>query len=262
MKTLLICHADAELDREGLARWLGSFSTLAGIVVIRETQQRFLRRVRREIRRVGPFRFLDVLAFRFYYRLTLSGIDHAWQREELRRMAAKYPPVPASLPVLTTPSPNSPEAEDFIRRQKPDLMLARCKTLLKKSVYSIPAKGTFVLHPGVCPEYRNAHGCFWALVNDDPSKVGATLLQIDEGVDSGPVYGYYTYPFDAQHESHQVIQWRVVLDNLDAIRDKLLEIDRGTASPIDTSGRLSGAWGQPWLSRYLGWKWRGRASHQ
>ena len=177
-------------------------------------------------------------------------------------MAAKYPVVPASVPILTTPSSNSSEAEDFIRRQKPDLMLARCKTLLKPSVYSIPRKGTFVLHPGICPEYRNAHGCFWALVNNDPAKVGATLLRIDEGVDTGPVYGYYTYLFDEQRESYRVIQWRVVFDNLDAIRDKLIEIDGGTANPIDTSGRLSAAWGQPWLSRYLHWKRRTRVNNK
>jgi len=40
----------------------------------------------------------------------------------------------------------------------------------------------FVLHPGICPEYRNAHGCFWALVNRDLARVGVTLLRADRGV--------------------------------------------------------------------------------
>ena len=48
------------------------------------------------------------------------------------------------------------------------------------------------MHPGICPEYRNSHGCFWALARRDLDHVGATLLQIDEGSDTGPVYAYYT----------------------------------------------------------------------
>jgi len=32
VKTLLICHHDAVLDRIGLARWLASFSELVGVV--------------------------------------------------------------------------------------------------------------------------------------------------------------------------------------------------------------------------------------
>ena len=48
-----------------------------------------------------------------------------------------------------------------------------------------------------------------------------TLLRIDKGVDTGPVYGYFRYRYDPARESHVVIQHRVVLDNLDAIAGKL-----------------------------------------
>ena len=110
------------------------------------------------------------------------------------------------------------------------------------------------MHPGVCPEYRNAHGCFWALAHRDLERVGMTLLRIDRGVDTGPVYGYYSYPFDEVAESHMVITHRVVFENLDALRHKLEEIHDGLAEPIDTRNRKSQAWGQPWLTRYLAWK--------
>jgi methionyl-tRNA formyltransferase len=108
-----------------------------------------------------------------------------------------------------------------------------------------------VMHPGVCPEYRNSHGCFWALANDDPGKVGMTLLRVDRGIDTGPVYGYFSYDFDAARESHVVIQWRMVFDNLDSLAGKLEQIHRGEAEPIRTEGRCSALWGQPWLSRYV-----------
>ncbi len=49
MKTLLICHAGAPLDHEGLARWMGSFSRYVGTVVIREPPSRMRQRIRREV---------------------------------------------------------------------------------------------------------------------------------------------------------------------------------------------------------------------
>lgn len=261
MKTLLIAHHDEPLNRIGVARWLASFSDVVGVIEVREPAARLWRRVRRELRRVGALRFLDVLAFRLYYRLLRAAGDRAWQAREFERLCTAYPPLDPDTPVLVTPSPNSAEAAAFIRRVAPDVVLARCKSLLKREVFALPPRGTFVLHPGICPEYRNAHGCFWALANDDVHRVGATLLRIDEGIDTGPVFGYFSYAFDEVAESHFVIQNRVVLENLDAIRRKLVEVYDGRATPLDTSRRPSAAWGQPWLTRHLRWKsraWRRR----
>src|SRR3954451_15941744 len=246
MRTLLICHEGAGLDREGLVRWLGSFSTFTGTVVIREERGRIRRRIAREVRRVGWRRFVDVLAFRAWYRVMHAAADREWERHELERLRASYPDRPDS-PELIVSSPNAPEAQAFIAGRVPDLVIARCKSLLNERVFGIPALGTFVMHPGICPEYRNAHGCFWAMARGDWDNVGMTLLRIDRGVDTGPVLGYFRVEAEPS-QSHVVIQHRVVLEHLDAIRDKLLEIERGTAAPIDTTGRRSAAWGQPWLT--------------
>jgi hypothetical protein len=255
MRTLLICHEDATLDREGLVRWLGSFSTVAGTLVIREPPGRLRKRISREIARVGPWRFLDVLAFRAYHRLAHAADARKWEERELARLRATYPERPAA-PELIVASPNSPEAQAFVAAQQPDLTIARCKSLLNERIFSIPRLGTYVMHPGICPEYRNAHGCFWAMARGDHANVGMTMLRIDKGVDTGPVFGYFRVDADPA-DSHVVTQHRVVLDHLDAIRDRLLEIEAGTAAPIDTAGRRSAAWGQPWLSAYL--KMRARA---
>ncbi len=254
MRTFLICHEDEALNRVALARWLASFSTLAGTIVLRDTRDQKQRRVKRELKRVGFWRLLDVLAFRLYYALFLASPDMQWEREKQAELCRRYPEVPASSPVLVSASPNTAECREFIRGAAPDLMIARCKFMLKDEIFSIPACGTFVMHPGICPEYRNSHGCFWALANADMERVGMTLLRIDRGVDTGPVFGYYHCDFDERRESHVVIQARTVFDNLDALREKLLDIFRGTAVPIDVTDRKSAAWGQPWLTKYLSWK--------
>jgi hypothetical protein len=259
MRTLLICHDAAPLDREGLPRWLASFSTFVGTVVIREPPGRVRRRIAREISRVGAWRMLDVAAYRLHHAVVHRRRDRRWESQQLDRLRRRFTELPAA-PDCLTPSPNSPEAEAFIRQQQPDLVLARCKTLLREAVFAIPPLGTYVMHPGICPEYRNAHGCFWALANGDRDNVGMTLLKIDRGVDTGPVFAHFRVAADPARESHIVLQHRAVLEHLDGVRDVLQDIEANRATSIDTTGRASAAWGQPWLSAYLKLRALARAS--
>jgi folate-dependent phosphoribosylglycinamide formyltransferase PurN len=261
MRTVLMCHADDAFDRQGLAAWLASFSDLVGFVLIEETGEQKRARVRREWQRVGPLRFLDVLAMRFYYRFRLAAADNTWRDASLAGLRARFGDV-AGVPELRVASANAPEVAAFLKACEPDLMIARSKQLLAKRIWRVPRHGCLVMHPGICPEYRNAHGCFWALAERDLDRVGLTLLRIDAGVDTGPVYGYFSYAYDEANESHVRVQYRVVLENLDALAQRMREIVAGTAQPLDVTGRRSGVWGQPWLSRYLRWKRAARAAPQ
>jgi hypothetical protein len=254
LRSVLICHAESRLNREAVARWLNSFTDLAGIVLIEERGTQARNRVRFEVKRIGWLRFLDVLAFRLYYGLVLGGQDDQWLTRELDRVERRFPPLPGSVRVLRTADPNAPAVREFLAALAPDLAIARCKRILREPIFAAPRLGTFVLHPGVCPEYRNAHGAFWALAEDDLDRVGLTLLKIDKGVDTGPVYGYFTVPLDEVNESHIVLMTRLVTENFDRIRDRLLAVAAGTAARIDTTGRPAAVWGQPWLTKYLRWK--------
>jgi methionyl-tRNA formyltransferase len=210
---------------------------------------------RREIRRVGALKFLDVVAFRAYAALFLAARDAAWKRDRLAQLRRTYPADLAAVPTLVVSTPNSAEAGEFLARLQPDVVIARCKVILKRRIFELPRVGTFVLHPGICPEYRNAHGCFWALANRDLDRVGMTLLRVDDGIDTGPVYLHGTCDFDDVRDSHTVIQYRAVFDNLEAIGATLTALSRGEeVRPLQTAGRRSAEWGQPRLTDYLRWK--------
>jgi folate-dependent phosphoribosylglycinamide formyltransferase PurN len=258
---VLICHEGDRIDREGLTSWLASTLDLVGVVILKPSRRRLVRTIRREIRRVGFLRFLDVVAFRVYYRLFVARADAAWIALEVARLRATYPADLSRVPRIVAANPNRREVRRFIEGLQPDLIIARCKFILKREIFDIPRRGTFALHPGICPEYRNAHGCFWALVRRDLERVGMTLLRIDEGVDTGPVYLHATCGFDEVRESHIVIQYRVVLENLNAIRVTLVGVRQGTKEPILTGGRPSGSWGHPWFSAYLRWKRQAKRAH-
>ena len=228
---------------------------LAGLLIIRDRSRRRWQAARRELKRVGALGLLDVMAFRAYARLTHGADDSRWEDAAIKELVGRYPADLSDVPRLTVSSPNSAEAKAFLQRLQPDLVIARCKVLLRQDVFEIPRAGTFVLHPGICPEYRNAHGCFWALANRDLTRVGMTLLRADSGIDTGPVYLHGTCDYDERRESHIVIQQRAVVENLDAIGRTLVAVARGEDVPqVNTAGRRSAAWGQPRLTSYLRWK--------
>ena len=112
MRTLVICHDGASLDREGLVRWLGSFTTVAGILVIKEPGGRVRKRIAREITRVGFWRFFDVLAFRAYYKLAQAAGDRRWERRALDHLRMRFPDRPES-PELSLQA--SPECTSRVR---------------------------------------------------------------------------------------------------------------------------------------------------
>jgi methionyl-tRNA formyltransferase len=82
-----------------------------------------------------------------------------------------------------------------------------------------------------------------------------TLLKIDRGIDTGAVYLQAGCAIDEIHDSHIVIQYRVVHENLDRIAATLIDLANGRlVEPMSTAGRTSAEWGQPRLSDYLRWK--------
>jgi methionyl-tRNA formyltransferase len=228
---------------------------LAGIVEIRDDRARQWRVARREIARGGMVGFLDALAMRGYAWLRWRKAERAWADREVERLRERYRVALERIPRVVVSDPNSERSRSWIAGLVPDLIVARCKFILKPEVFELARAGTFALHPGICPEYRNAHGCFWALANRDLDRVGMTLLRIDRGVDTGPVVLHATRPFDEVRESHTLIQHRMVFENLDRIGDALIRATAPFGSePIDVTGRASAVWGQPRLTAYLRWK--------
>jgi hypothetical protein len=228
---------------------------LAGLIVISNDRSRLWSAAKREIKRVGWIGFLDVVAFRLFSRIRLRAGENAWKRNQLSALRERYATDLSSVPTITVTNPNAREAREFLEQTGPDLILARCKVILKPEIFGLARVGTFALHPGICPEYRNAHGCFWALANRDLDRVGMTLLKIDKGVDTGPIYFQGGCAIDEITESHIVIQYRVVFENLDQIARTLVDLCSGVpVTPIPTAGRRSAVWGQPRLSHYLRWK--------
>ena len=252
LRVVLMAHDEEPLHAGAVADWLAEREDLRGIIRIVDPPRARRRRVRRELKRSGVVGFMDVVAWRLYHRLRFGAESRrvrARLLEGLRPAAGSA--ASGSAPTLRTSGPSSPEVQAFLEHADADIMIALVKHILKPAVFMMPRHGTFVFHPGICPEYRNAHGCFWALARGDRNRVGMTVLRIDEGVDTGPVFGYFTLPEARWSSSPIALQHQVVLENLGAITDLLRDVVAGRAAPVDVADRESGTWGQPRLTAWL-----------
>lgn len=79
------------------------------------------------------------------------------------------------------------ELPAFLRSVSPDILcVASLSQLLREAVLQIPRHGAINLHPSLLPKYHGPFPWFWQY-HDFGTEWGATIHEIDEGQDTGPI---------------------------------------------------------------------------
>lgn len=108
------------------------------------------------------------------------------------RSTAVPPPVKVAaaaegVPVLQPARPTAPGFPDAIRALAPDIgVVVAYGHLLQPDLLRIPTRGMINVHPSLLPALRGAAPVEWAILNG-LEKTGVTILQLDEGLDAGPI---------------------------------------------------------------------------
>jgi len=80
------------------------------------------------------------------------------------------------------------EAEKFLKQKEWDLFLvASYGKIIPKEIFEIPIHKTLNIHPSLLPKYRGPSPVVSQILNDE-KEVGVSIMQIDEGMDTGPVF--------------------------------------------------------------------------
>lgn len=112
----------------------------------------------------------------------------AGRGRELRACPVKRAAEKAGIPVLQPESLCDSQVQDELRRLQPDLMVVVAYgLLLPPEVLSLPGAGCVNLHASLLPRWRGASPIQMAVLEGDP-ETGVCLMQMDEGLDTGPVY--------------------------------------------------------------------------
>jgi methionyl-tRNA formyltransferase len=77
---------------------------------------------------------------------------------------------------------------DWLRERTPDVALVMAYgRILPPAVLAAPRRGCMNLHASLLPRWRGAAPINWAIIHGD-HETGICLMQMDEGLDTGPVY--------------------------------------------------------------------------
>ncbi|MDP6437663.1 MAG: methionyl-tRNA formyltransferase [Gammaproteobacteria bacterium] len=112
----------------------------------------------------------------------------AGRGRELRAGPVKLAADEAGIPVLQPESLDETGVKNELLRLEPDLMVVVAYGLLLPSaVLALPRAGCVNLHASLLPRWRGASPVQMALLDGD-KETGVCLMQMEEGLDTGPVY--------------------------------------------------------------------------
>lgn len=95
-----------------------------------------------------------------------------------------------NIPVLDPASlKNNPDLISKLQTSVPDLFLvASYGKIIPPEIFEIPKYKTLNIHPSLLPKYRGASPIISQILNGD-TEVGVSLMQIEETMDTGPIFG-------------------------------------------------------------------------
>ncbi len=151
----------------------------------------------------------------------------------------------AGVPVEQPKSLRDPEAVRRLAAYRPDLMVVTAYgLLLPREVLEIPKRGCVNVHASLLPRWRGAAPIQRAILAGD-RETGITLMQMEEGLDTGPMLAQAALPIGATetagelHDRLAALGKSLLAERLDEILSGALEPEPQDEAAATYAGKLS-----------------------
>ncbi|MGV8056499.1 MAG: methionyl-tRNA formyltransferase [Smithellaceae bacterium] len=116
------------------------------------------------------------------------------------------------------------------------VVVAAYGQILPKAIIDFPPLKCLNIHPSLLPKYRGAAPINWALIRGE-TKTGVTIMQMDEGMDSGDILLQKETVIDAA-EDYVHLHDRLAIQGAALLIETIDRVSTGTAlrKPQDVSG--------------------------
>jgi len=149
---------------------------------------------------------------------------------QLRPSPVKRVAEAAGVPVYQPRSLRKEEAAEPLRDWRPDIIVvAAFGQILRPHVLYLPPCGSLNVHASLLPRWRGASPIQHALLAGDDI-TGVTLMRMDEGLDTGPMYVQESLPI-APRETAATLHDRLAVLGADMLRRHLDDILAGRLIP-------------------------------
>src|SRR5262245_49784254 len=150
--------------------------------------------------------------------------------------AVKVRALAAGLPVLQPPSVRKPPFTEVLAPLSPDLaVVVAYGKILPPELLAAPRLGCINVHASLLPRYRGAAPIQWAIIRGE-RETGVTLMQMDVGMDTGPILLQRALAIDEQITAGALAPKLATLGAA-LLKEGLLQLETGTlvAQPQDSA---------------------------
>lgn len=134
---------------------------------------------------------------------------------------------------------NSREFHKILQTQQPDLIILFGCSLIGKDILNSFPDRILNLHIGISGQYRGSSCNFWPIHDERLECLGATVLTVNSGIDSGEILAQETIDIE-QGDSVQTLMGKTVICGVDltiqVIRQGLVE--KKQPLPLKRNGKL------------------------
>ena len=121
--------------------------------------------------------------------------------------------------------------DDTIRALAPELIVVVAYgCILPKSVLEMPRYGCINLHVSLLPKYRGSAPVQWSVLNGD-AETGVSIMQMDEGLDTGDVLYCKKITIDPEETSGELFD-RVTAVGAEALCETIPQIAAGSLTAV------------------------------
>lgn len=145
------------------------------------------------------------------------------------------------LPVLPLDDPNSEASRARLAGYAADVfVLAGYGMILRQPTIDLPGRMVINLHGGKLPEFRGSSPMNWALIQGETEHT-VSIIQLDAGVDSGPVLSERTFPIGPD-ETIVDLHARANKAFPEMLLDTLRKIEDGSLKPVYQDDAMAAYW--------------------
>ncbi len=174
-----------------------------------------------------------------------KGRGKEMQFPPVKECAVKY-----NIPVFQPEKVKTSEAVETLRSFGADIfVVAAFGQIVSKEILDMPKYGCINIHASLLPKYRGAAPIQWAVI-DGEKQSGVTIMQMDEGIDTGDMLIKEVVDLDAK-ETGESLYEKLSKAGADLVLKVLPMIEAGTLQPQKQddscsthAGRLNKALGQ------------------
>ncbi len=131
-----------------------------------------------------------------------------------------------SLAPMKVQNINAPETIENIKQLDPDFVLVIAfGQLLKEEILNLPKIDCINIHASILPFYRGASPIASVILNGE-KETGISIMKMEKGLDSGPVYETLTIPI-AKEDNSQTLEEKLARLSAENTINSLLKIAAG-----------------------------------